>query len=268
MTTTITTYVLAGHDHNGAFKGVMAAFEKRTREVGDVKILTPKQGESLQAMASQIKPPANIILEAHGGDDGSFEWNKGQLHSYSQLFAALPRAGIQSITINGCYGGSAQTMLAEVPSGAILQSSVSAHVTGFDNAGVQMAKEITARKTITPLGIMLEALDNNIPEHYEVYRNAINNYARANPEEAKKKGIAIEHIDANEMLPHTIGIGGKPPIKLDLNVEMKKIAASSKAESLDAKAFESAVAAVKEHFDPYAFEGAKPEPYKKNILDL
>ena len=263
----VTTYVLAGYDWNGAFKTPMTFWRASVQEKKDVVILYPKPNQTMQQIAAQIKPPANIIVECHGGSDGSFGWGKDSAYYYADLFQALPRKGIQSVTINGCYSGSALDNLQGLPDGTILQSRTGAKVAGWGGANWRFAKEVASYKEITPLSIMLEALDATDPAIWKKEEAENNAWIKAHPQEAKKEHLEIENINPNDVLPHTIGIGGHPPILLDLNQQMVALSAAAKAQRLDQKQFQRAIDQVKEHFDPNNGAGERPDGIRAWIGD-
>ncbi len=247
------TYIIAGYDHNDATKYSMEAWERRAKERGDVVILRPQIGQRIEDTAKQIKPPANIIIESHGSEDGTFTWHKEGLGvKYSDLFKALPREGIVSVTINGCYGESGLLQpYNQLPNGTILQASNGSKVPGFGNNLERIAKEVAARGEITPLTILLEALDNTPPDVIQKKIQRHNKWMKDNPEEALKNGAAIEkEINPNDVLPHTIGIGGNPPIKLDLNQKMQELSVNAKKQRINPANIQQAIDEVKKHFDP------------------
>ena len=210
----VTTYILAGYDHNDAFKMSLDQWEKRAKEKGDVVIIRPTNDS--EERINNIKPPANIIVEAHGTQEGAIEWVKGSRLPYSTLFKALPREGIQSVTINGCYGESAMGMMDNLPPGTLLQSRVGAKVTGLGGGSSGgMAAEIASYKEITPLSIMLEAIDATDPAYYKLQNQLQIDDIKKDP---KRRSTELQtEYNVNNVLPHTIGIGGYPPIIVDLN---------------------------------------------------
>ena len=224
-------YVLAGYDEAGSFNERISYWKKRAHDVGDVEIIYPSgPTESMAHLASRIKPPANILLECHGGGDGNFTWGKEQYSPfYHELFKELPRQGIVSVTVEGCCGESAMFMMQGLPKGTLLQARVSAKISGVGGSvGGEIAKEITSYKEITPLSIILEELDGTVPSHYIDWGYTNN---------------------PNNVLPHTIGIGGHPPLTLDLNQKVAELAARGKSGKLDVAKLQQAVGQVKQHFD-------------------
>jgi hypothetical protein len=224
-------YVLAGYDETGSFDERISYWKKRAHDKGDVEIIYPSgPNESMAHLASRIKPPANILLECHGGGDGNFTWGDNQFPFYYELFNELPRQGIISVTVEGCCGESAISMMQGLPDGTLLQARVSSKISGAGGSvGGEIAKEITSYEEITPLSIILEELDGTVPSHY------IDWGYTANP---------------NNVLPHTIGIGGHPPITLDLNQKMAELSTQAKMGRLDISKFQQAMMQVKQHFDP------------------
>ena len=238
------TYILAGYDHNGAFQSTIEQWQKRAEQKGDVEILYPKPNETMEQLAARIKSPANIIVEAHGSKDGHFAWDqtqgeKAHNHYYGELFQFLP-AGIESITVDGCYGESAVRMRAAVPPGTILQSRIGSKTTGLgSNISGQYVHEISQHNEITPLSIMLEALDATSPDIYETN----NNLRKARGDE--KINVSVKNFDPNDVLPHTIGIGGRPPIVLDLNQKMAELSTHGQS----GQSWARVAAHVKSYFD-------------------
>lgn len=166
------TYVIAGHDHNNAFKGDVEAWEKRAKEKDDVVLIYPQPGQSMKDVANQIKPPANVVLLAHGGRDGMFRWHQNHSVEYAVLFLELKNRhlqGIESITIGSCYGelAVAQRMLDSAPNGTLVQAQNGSKVVGWGDFG-QGAREITNRE-ITPLSLLLESLDCVDPKAFNKY---------------------------------------------------------------------------------------------------
>ena len=251
-----TTYIIAGYDGTGGFNEPMKVWDQREFDSrmhpapgkDDVVVMRPRPGETFEQTLSHIKGPANIVIESHGSNNGYMQWGNGDFHTYGELFAALPRTGIQSITVSGCYGEAAQSMLDQAPHGAIVQSVGGSKTTMDGRISGLVATDAAAEKNLNPLTIMLSALDHNDPKRYQEETESQNRWVRDNPEEAKAQEIGYEDANPNNVLPHTIGIGGKPPTNIDLNVEMARISAQGRTGKLDPHAMAAAVAAVKEHW--------------------
>jgi hypothetical protein len=240
----VMTYVLAGYDGNAGFKHEIASFQKRADEKGDVVILRPQPGKTLAETVNQIQSPANILVMAHGSENGSFRWGKEESISYRELFSHLPENGIQSITIGGCYGESGVSMLEGAPKGTIVQAIVGAKVVGWGGEDKRFSKELVASKEITPLTIMLKALDNTDPLAFSKRSKEFNERAE------NQLSHNVFNTNPNDVLPHTIGIGGFPPVKLDLNEKLATLSSLGKAHKLDHEQFKKAISQVKKHFDP------------------
>lgn len=236
------TYILVGHDRNGAFADDVAAFEQRGRDRGDVEIIYAKPGQSMADVARDITPPANVMLLAHGDEHGRFEWTKGSRVGYKKLFEQLPQ-GVESVTIGSCYGGKslAKEMLEHAKPGTIIQSQVGAKVVGWGDGG-KSAKEITSYPEITQLTLLLESLDAVDPKKFSEW--------------SKRDGF---NSNPNDVLPHTVGIGGRPPKEMDLNVEMQNLRGKN--------VNPVAVTKVKEHFDKSLWEGVRSEEELDRRID-
>ncbi len=147
---------------------------------------------------------------------------------------SLPREGINAVFVGGCYGETAQDCLKDVPPGAYLNALNGRKVVGWSDDELEFAKASNGKTS--PADLLLAALATTDPME--------------NAKKAQNKNLtnnAKLDTDPNDVLPHTIGVGGHPPIKLDLNLEMKDIA--SKGESLNAAAYQASIDKVKEVFD-------------------
>jgi hypothetical protein len=222
----IKTYVLIGY--NQAQED--AAYSQRK----DVIILRPKVGESIAEVAAKIHGPANIILQCHGGEDGTFTWheNESKHHSYTELFQALPRSGILSITLGSCYGGTAQRadILSAAPPGCLVQSITGEKTPSSKSVTPKFAAE--SKFLTNPTDLFLEALDNFHPARYKEFQ-----------EYGNKKLGAHDITDPDMAMPHMIGLGGKPPLRIDIKAEMKQLTHADKA------AMARAIARVQDRFD-------------------
>lgn len=212
----IKTYVLVGYGNDllggGAYKSL-----------GDVEVIEYEPGVSITEVAKKIKPPANIILQFHGGNDGTFTWTRKQHEKlepftpYIELISKLPRSGIECIMLGSCYGGIVMderydAILRAVPSGCLVLSMISAKTINFDNISTQFAKE--SKGLLNPVDLYLEALDNFHPVRYREFTEYTN---------TKNKDKTKYTTDPQEALPHMLGIGGNPPLRIDLNEEMKRL---------------------------------------------
>lgn len=245
----VKTYVLVGYDHNDAFDESVQQWTKRAKEKGDVELLYAQPGESMAHLASRIKEkPAHLIWAAHGDSDGSFQWNKEKSYGYDELFCKLPRTGIDLVMIGGCYGELALLGMNGLPDGTILQARNGRKVLGWGGSRDRMSKEISSHPEITSLSIMLEALDNVDPYLYQKWHE---DKVKRDPQAAYKKGMPAT-LDPNDVLPQLIGIGGTPPITLDLDEQMKTLSRHGQTGCFikaHRPAFKRAIADVKRHFD-------------------
>jgi hypothetical protein len=202
----IKTYVLVGPDPNPAnhFNAESAAAYAKHNDYTIIRYDDLRYKNFAQAMAA-IKPPANVVLQCHGQEDGTFLWQtngKTQPLPYDEFFSRLPRAGIPAVTIDSCFGGSAESMrtLAKAPPGTLVFSATSdKSVSTLDNIlpYIQETNRVT-----TPIARYLKILDNFNPKTFFLEANTEN-----------REGS----IDPNQALPHVIGIGGHPPQIIDLD---------------------------------------------------
>ncbi len=230
----IKTYVLIGY--NQADKD--AIYSESARVDPNVIVLRPKKGESIAQVAAQIHGPANVILQCHGGEDGTFTWSKEQYElkkpftPYTELFQALPRSGILSITLGSCYGGTAQRadILSAAPAGCLVQSITGEKTPGTNYVTKKFAAE--GKFLTNPTNLFLEALDNFHPATYKEFGEFVN----------KRDGTHYI-TDPDAAMPHMIGLGGKPPLRIDIKAEMKQLTHADKA------AMARAIARVQDRFD-------------------
>ena len=163
----IRTYVLVGADDPG--NTMQKEQAQAFRDRGDVTVLEQQPGKTLEQTLKQIQPPANLILIAHGGEDGVFGWRANESLPYAQLFSKLPRQGILSFTLDSCYGGSAnaKAFLKVAPPGMVVQSLVGPHNWGSGNHTFDFISETVRLSNRTDL--LLKAYDNFNPEEYKRY---------------------------------------------------------------------------------------------------
>lgn len=231
------TFVLVGYDESKSF----------TREVetlaakDDVVIVHAKPGESVATTmkAAGIKAGDMVMIEAHGSvgaDDkpnGKIVWNKGQNIPYSEIFKNIPE-GVPFVTVASCYGGMAQNDLPALPPGTTLHSTVGETIS-LAWIGNQMSGELG--KNFTQLDVVLEALDNVDPQKLAEWDKQY--------KITEKEGVA--RVDPNKVLPHTIGIGGKPPVELNLDKQIERL--TKNHASLNTAAMSQAISLVQEKFD-------------------
>ena len=248
----MTTYILAGYDHNGSFASEMKLWRARAKKDKDIVIIEAQAGQTMEQVASKIRPPANVLLLAHGGEYGGFDWDNGTSYLYRDLFEQLPK-GVASVTVSSCYGGSALGMADSLPAGTLLQSIVSAKVQSW---GGRISKrrtiETIAAGPITPLNLMLEALDSTDPAFYQQTAEATNHWIRTHPDKAEKQNQTMSNARAEDVLPAQIAIGGGAgaPLMLGLDQQMQHLAADAKQGSLNAPAWQKSIADVHAYFDP------------------
>lgn len=240
----IRTYVLVGADNPGETTQKEQAQAFRDR--GDVTVLEQQPGKTLEQTLKQIQPPANLILLAHGEEDGTFGWRANELLPYTRLFSQLPRQGILSFTLDSCYGGSAnaEAFLKAAPPGMLVQSLVGPHNLGRGNHTFDFISETVRLSNRTDL--LLKAYDNFDPAEYKhdgEYWNRV-----------KWSPLGI-HNDSNpeHALPHIVGIGGNPPRRIDLSEELQALtqnhSASDHLVPRNETAFTRAIARVQNAFD-------------------
>ena len=213
MSDKITTYVLIGHDNK---------FEDAVYSASpNLVILRPEKYKTMADVAKDIHPPANIVLQAHGTLDGSFIWGEDQEISYVDFLNTLPRSGILSVTLGSCYAGSVQTkqILEAAPPGSIIQSMTGMATVALSASTIKFAAE--SGQLTRPIDFYLEALDNFNPKYFKEFNEYSN---KLNPEDQ-------DISDPNEALPYIMGLGGTPPLMINLNDEM---AALNKGFNLEA----------------------------------
>ena len=234
----VTTYVLAGFDHNGAFKDTMDFFADKP----NVVIVHPKPNEPIvqTLVRAHITPPANIVIACHGGADGTVDWNKyDPKHpndptaspSYEDIYAALPRQGIGHIAILSCYGGTGIT-LKSLPSGAIVHSEISRKT------------EATSDQDLTFTAVYTEAV---IPQIITSL-GSLNPYTVHFITRSERKDDA-KKVTRKDMLPLDIGIGGKAPQNISLLAQLERLEGAAKQYRLDNVAYGQAVQLVHHYFD-------------------
>lgn len=226
------TYVLIGHDNESMG---LDEYQKRP----DVIILRARPGESIQQVAKRIHGPANVILQAHGletgifASHGMFTWNQGETIPYSTLFSALPKVGIISITIASCYGGTGQTeqMLRSAPPGVLVIPLTGPKTLNTAALSLQFAKEI--RKFSKPIDLYLEGLDNFDSQTFKGFQTHMNQQS------------GTQHVtDPEAALPHIIGVGGNPPVRINLMDAMGQLKGKE-----ETSAFKRSLRRVQERFD-------------------
>jgi hypothetical protein len=252
--TPIKNYVLIGHDN----ANVDAIYTKQAENDPNLIIIRPKPGDTAATIAAQITGPANIILQCHGDKEGritsskdsvsllfigTFTWNNGDNKSYSDLFGLLPRSGINSISLGSCYGGSAQyeEALKAAPPGCIVQSATGPMTIGLSTTIVKFASE--SKGLISPTSLFLEMLDNFNPSTHKNFIEYLN-----------KKNGEQHDSDPELAMPHILGLGGNPPKKIDLAVEMSNL-----AQHPDSEAMADAIKRVQKHFDTDSYRTVTTE---------
>ncbi len=219
--------------------------------------------------------------------DGYFEWHEGEEVSYAALYAALPKGvtytfpqdgppidpstsilerfhaspkqrrtehtpsyaeyalNIPSISpqtacvlIAACYGGGGITeqFLRSLPPGTLVFSDVSA-----TNASLSMQRDFAATESMylkNPIDLYLESLDNSDSAAYAATLEFMN----------REEGIA-QDANFEHALAHVIGIGGNPPVRIDLNDEIRNLCTRKTA--LDRDAWKRSIARVQKRFDSY-----------------
>ena len=225
------TYVLVGAGREGELPYWQAR--------GDCIIIQPKPGESIKDVARSIQGPANIILNCDGGEGGIFAWHDHEKKHprYADFFRALPREGIVSITLATCYGGTAQTstILAAAPPGCLVQSTVGKYSLSNENFVDEFATE--SKGLHKPVDLFLKVIDNFDPLEYKAYVERWN-----------KKGWP-GNPNPDHALPHILGIGGEPPLMIDLDIEAARLAHPDTAHTRNEAAWHTALVRVQVAFD-------------------
>lgn len=233
----ITTYVLVGDDHNGAFKGAVEGYSKQP----NVVILRPADYPTIDAAIAAIKTPANLVIACHGLEDGSFTWNqnapteKEGYPAYSDLYHQLTvqeKTDIPICVNLACFGetGLDSKALYDAPPGMVVYSMIG----NTPNAGQFITLFQRESSNLSdPTALMLEALDNLNPQyHRDIKDNKLN-----------------DGLDAFKALPTVIGIGGDSPVLIDLKHRSDDLTYTQES---NPDAFKQAVRLVKDHFDAKA----------------
>lgn len=250
------TYILVGDDWNGAFESFVTQIAKNP----NVSIIRPTPGQTVSdaIRAANIEVPANIIIACHGGEDGTFVWNKDDpkdsgiiktgsgagdwqadptynqkyLPRYGDAFAALPRSGIDLISVTGCYGGTA-IQSADVPSGAVVYSMVGSSTVGV--SGIQ--DFLIKNPTLSAIPSLVAAFGSMDAET-----------VRAIAYWEKEYSAKVE-VQRSEMLPWGVSVGGEHGQLISLGREFSLLQSAAKNGKLDQAAFQRAVQMVHENFD-------------------
>lgn len=186
-------------------------------------------------------------------------------YRYDELFKLLPRNGIESIIITACHAESAMEYVATLPYGTFLIAQQGKNVYGWGNSAY--GTELALQDNITPVIAMLEALDNTSPLRFFkqsiekagydtdlAYRQALKDQQEgriAADVQLKRRDYAQKNNIPDDVLPQMIGIGGNPPVRLNLAANLAVMAGEGKAGRLDPGALSKAVQQVKTYFDPY-----------------
>jgi len=225
------TYVLVGAD----FRRIVSPEAEKAATRRGVHFLHVDNYPDIRDAIAQIRTPANIIGAFHGNKNGKFKWgNRWGRISYKDFFAELPRTGIQSITLESCYGGEANAsrFLIYAPKGTVIQS-----VVGPDNIGLASTlMNFTNRLDglSQQAGLLVSALAAFNPWRYEHETTKI---------DLRKH----KHFNTNPLqaLPHIIGVGGGQ--RIDLSDELGRLTGILSDPKTKA-AWDQAVAKVKKEF--------------------
>ena len=234
------TCVLAGHDHNGAFKDEIKEIAKEN----SATIISARDWSINEAIGHIPKGiPVHIYLACHGSEDGTFRWSdsdsKGpQVISYKEFSSKLRAAGIDAriVTVGSCFGGSSVAAIKDLPAGTILHSAVSAKSYSNSDIGFKYAERIHGLNT--PVDLAIASLLAVTPE--EVAKN--------NKMCNEKDGVRGTTEDPKEILPDSIVIGGGKehlPQIIYLPNKSKALISALHNHSIDEAAFNRAVERVK-----------------------
>lgn len=224
----VTTYALIGNRMDPENNNLILR--------GDCEFICADPALSLKEQFETLKMPANLILAAHGGDDGTFEWADDE-HSptYRAFFEALPQKGIYSILINGCFGGTVMDAAPYAPPGAIIHTAASA-----SNIGLISYQWLRVEgDTTSAIDTYIENLDNFHPD----YTKAMKHLNRSD----KRR----DNTDADKALPHVIAIGGEKGRVIDLDQTYSDLAAHPSI--IDAQAMFRARDRIQSRFDTHQY---------------
>lgn len=199
----------------------------------DVLLRCAERGVSVADTLKEIALPANVILQAHGGEDGTLEWgDEDDSKQYSEFFGDLPRKGICVAMIEGCYGDTALEQIKHAPDGTIILTSSNRTSSGLSSSQLL---ETEGYGITSAIDYYLETLDNFSPDY-----KALIKY------NDKKNGTRSDR-NPDHALAHRIGIGGEKGQVIDLDTHYREMARHP--ETMDMPAMERAVERVQEHFD-------------------
>jgi hypothetical protein len=235
MSKPIKTYVLAGHDDNEAYKIELS--ELMTRKGRDVEIIRAQPGETLQQAMRKIHPPANVLLAAHGGANGSFTWNEDETCYYSSLFKALPREGIDAVFVTGCYSETSVNDIRHVPAGTVVVPFVGAKSPTYNYTGIMWARE-TRNELLEPETAILEMYDN-LPA---------SKFAEWNRESNAERMWGNRTTNPLDIIPTLVGIGGRSSQIINLKDEITRLSVQGPA-LLQSDAFQHAMHKVSARFE-------------------
>lgn len=139
-------YILEGIDREGAFPDTITPDQAGEFRDPNVVLIKPRRNESIEQTLRRynIEPGSNIILSAHGTEDGQFAWRgNDDLVNYGRLFSNLPEGS--SIIIQSCYGSTASSYIDALPRNAMLASLDSANQT---TSGYRIGSFISGLRTL------------------------------------------------------------------------------------------------------------------------
>ena len=241
LATTPTTYVLAGDDPTDAFKTTVEHYKQQK----NVVVLTASDFPSLDDAIKHIKPPANIVIACHGQVNendvptGTIRWNKGEHRGpyYDELFEKITAAApkdVGAISVLSCNGEIAFEDLSSIPHGTVLQ--VIAGAKASSNTYFNNAFQEETSKTNDPATLAIEMLDNVDPVNYQKLLAIRQELGTKTPELDKPENL----------LPLIIGIGGNPPVVINLDETSEKLVQSSHTHPHE---YKQAIKLVQAHFD-------------------
>ncbi len=211
--------------------------------------------------------PANIILLAHGGNTLAFSRNTEANRKFlwrndrdgipiEEFFKALPRSGINSIVVNSCDIAAAalsDTALASAPPGSIVMTLTKTGSNTIAAHSASFIREVTVGAS--PIDLMLKVYDNFDPQtYYKTIR-----YLR-------QRDQTRENANPSDALPEEFGIGGKPPLRVNLSDESKAIQNIGASPDQEI-AWKSAIDRISKAFDASRFVSRPNNSWQSELVN-